>query len=136
MTKGKKISDLIVPKSEIQRMRELAEETTHWGDEWRDRTKAKLLTEQNVTVKNPLKLKDIKDMALMEETYYHYLHADMDNLCRNIDLYGDFIFFHDLIIYLAYGYRVKRYRKFAYNEIVDTYINQYTPNAEEIKEVI
>ena len=136
MSKGKKISDLIVPKSELQIMNELAYDARHSGDEWRDRTMAKLLTEPSVTGKNPLKLKDIKDMALMEETYYHYLHADMDNLCRNIDLYGDFIFFHDLIIYLAYGYRVKRYRKQAYNEIVNIYLNQYTPNGTEIEKVI
>jgi hypothetical protein len=136
MSKGKKISDLIVPKSEMQIMSELAEDTRHWGDEWKERAKAKLAPSQSVTIKSPLSLKNIKDPILMEETYYHYLHSDMDSLCRNIELYGDFIFFHDLIIYLAYGYRVKRYRKQAYEEIVNIYLNQYTPNGTEIEKVI
>ena len=136
MSKGKKISDLIVPKSELQIMNELAKDTRHWGDGWKERAKAKLAPSQSVTIKTPLSLKNIRDMALMEETYYHYLHSDWENLCRNIDLYGDFIFFHDLIIYLAYGYRVKRYRKQAYEEIVNIYLNQYTPNGTEIEKVI
>jgi hypothetical protein len=136
MTKGKKISDLIVPKSELQKMNELAEDTRHWGDEWKDMVNKKMATAQSVTIKSPLSLKNIKDPILMEETYYHYLHSDMDSLCRNIELYGDFIFFHDLIIYLAYGYRVKRYRKQAYEEIVNIYLNQYTPNGTEIEKVI
>lgn len=136
MSKGKKISDLIVPKSEMQIMSELAEDTRHWGDEWKDMVNKKMATAQSVTIKSPLSLKNIKDPILMEETYYHYLHSDMDSLCRNIDLYGDFQFFHDLTIYLAYGYRVKRYRKQAYEEIVNIYLNQYTPNGEEIEKVI
>ena len=136
MTKGKKISDLIVPKSELQRMNELAEEARHSGDEWKEKTLEKLAKDKPITINNPMQLRNIKDIVLMEETYYHYLHADMSNLCRNIELYGDFQFFHDLVIYLAYGYRVKRSRKQAYNEIVEIYLNQYTPNAEEIEKVI
>ena len=136
MTRGKKISDLIVPKSELQIMNEIAADTRHWGDGWKERAKAKLAPSQSITIKSHLSLKNIKDPILMEETYNHFLHSDLDSMCRNIELYGDFIFFHDLVIYLAYGYRVKRYRKFAYNEIVDIYLNQYTPNGEEIKEVI
>ena len=135
MTKGKKISDLIVPKSESQRMNELAYEVRQ-PDNWADKVRANIAASPPVTIKSPLSLKNIKDPILMEETYYHYLHSDMNNLCRNIDLYGDFIFFHDLIIYLVYGYRVKRFRKQAYNEIVDIYLNQYTPNGTEIEKVI
>lgn len=136
MTKGKKISDLIVPKSELQKMNELAYEARHSGDEWKDKTLARFATEQPINIKSHLSLKNIKDIALMEETYYHYLHGDMSNLCQNIEHYGNFIFFHDLTIYLAYGYRVKRSRKQAYTEIVDIYLTQYTPNAEEIEKVI
>lgn len=136
MSKGKKISDLLIPKSEIEQMQEMAEETRHWGDEWKDMVNKKMATEQPITIKTHLSLKNIKDIILMEETYYHYLHSDMESLCRNIELYGDFEFFRDLVVYLAYGYRVKRYRKQAYNEIVNIYLNLYTPNAKEIEEVI
>ena len=117
-------------------MNELAEEARHSGNEWKAKTLEKLAKDKPITINNPMQLRNIKDIVLMEETYYHYLHGDMDNLCRNIELYGDFQFFHDLVIYLAYGYRVKRSRKQAYNEIVEIYFNQYTPNAEEIEKVI
>jgi hypothetical protein len=125
MTKGKKISDLIAPKK------------PEWGGKWTETMKANLAKGQGVTINN-YGLRNIKNLEKLTVIFQSYIDREINWLVKGIEEYDTdyFTFFKDLGIYLQYGYRKEKYRIQAYNDIVEIYLNQYTPNAEEIKEII